>query len=192
MDNAEFLRLVPWLQGVSWASVGGNGHESNRPIATLLFWLAPRYFALAELAQKHPEEFAALVGEKEQEACTHYNVQDWAKEKPGPETPIDVPSRARAFFRALTTERLEPSAANLNDVVTARLSPAGLQILDDYEQELGLPLRYRRHEVTDGNLWRGPLWSFMQQFGPKIGMHEGPVEANRITFEPKGPLDPTG
>ncbi len=75
---------------------------------------------------------------------------------------------------------------NLNQRVRVRLSETGLRVLDAYEADLGLPERHRRHGVTDGNLWRGPLWQLMQEFGPCIsmGMNEGPVVGNRVEVEP--------
>lgn len=75
---------------------------------------------------------------------------------------------------------------NLNQRASARLTETGLRVLDEFEAELGLPMRHRRMSVTDGNLWRGQLWSLMQDFGASIslGMHEGPFVDNRVDVEP--------
>jgi hypothetical protein len=74
---------------------------------------------------------------------------------------------------------------NMNDLVSVRLTDAGLTMLDKYETDLGVPYLHRRSSVTEANLWRGPLWSLMQEFGPNIsmGMNDGPFVDNRIDWE---------
>ena len=75
---------------------------------------------------------------------------------------------------------------NLNQRATARLTETGLRILDEYEAGLGLPERHRRASVFEGDLWKGPLWQLMQEFGASmsIGMGEGAFVDNRIDVEP--------
>ncbi len=92
----------------------------------------------------------------------------------------------RRPYEAPTVETfaLAPIALNMNGTVRVRLSETGLRVLDEYEAELKLPRRHRRRSVTDGNLWKGPLWQLMQEFGPSItmGMSEGPIVDNRIDY----------
>jgi hypothetical protein len=79
MTNEEFLDLVPWYQGIAAGAVskGGDPH-----MAAQSFWLGPKYFAMARLARRHPEEFAQLVAEFEKEACERYGAKSWAEQEP--------------------------------------------------------------------------------------------------------------
>lgn len=72
---------------------------------------------------------------------------------------------------------------NVNERVTVRLTEHGMAVLDTYEARLNLPRAYRRHRVTDGNQWRGELWSLMELWGPTISHHSDvPFVDNVIEF----------
>lgn len=102
MTNEEFIDHIAWHQGIAWASVHGNGLLDDRcALASKLFWMAPWYFALADLARLHPQEFAGLVEKRKQQTCERYNCADWMREKPEASSKLDIKATLRAYLAQL-------------------------------------------------------------------------------------------
>lgn len=81
LTSDEFLMLVPYFQGIAWGVMSGSQHDHVRREARRMFYLAPRYIALAELGRRHPEELAALVREQIKIAEERYGVENWEAEE---------------------------------------------------------------------------------------------------------------
>lgn len=82
MTNEEFLDGLPFMHGVAWAGIAEGKAEDAKHLASLHFWMAPRVFALCDLARKHPEEFAGLVARQERAAEERYGAESWAEQEP--------------------------------------------------------------------------------------------------------------
>lgn len=101
MTNDEFLDHVPYYHGLAWASVGDAPNHDIHRYGRLWFWLSPHYFALADLARRHPEEYAQLVEQHHRTSAERYGVDSWADTEPGGEEGWDVAKTLRAYLKQL-------------------------------------------------------------------------------------------
>lgn len=94
MTNDEFFEWVPFLLGYLAAGEYKNPLPDGRDAGALTFWLGPRFFALVDLARRHPDEFAELVTNQEHVAARRYGATTWAEAEPKPTPPFSSPDSA--------------------------------------------------------------------------------------------------
>lgn len=94
MTNDEFFEWVPFLLGFLAAGERKQPLPGGRDASALTFWLSPRFFALVDLARRHPDEFALLVASQERTAGERYGVKSWADAEPKASPPPESPGSA--------------------------------------------------------------------------------------------------
>lgn len=110
MNRDDELTMLPYLWGLAWAMAARDDDAPAREYSGHYFYLAPRLFALIDLARKSPEAYAAAVSEQQQIAAQRYGAPDGDWE--GQSRPRDEEMRARLL--AL----LDPGARRVLEAAT--------------------------------------------------------------------------
>jgi len=105
VNNDEFLDQLPWLQGIAWAAMSDEHMlEHTRAMGSRMFWLHPKYFALAQLAREHGERFAELAREREKTSAQRYGVELWSDAEPRREVELSPANVLREYLAMLESK----------------------------------------------------------------------------------------